>query len=1668
MGLLSKTQSTSGLLNKQPVALPTPQINIPTVANSTPQVAFNSTTPIVPRFATPQVDVPQPTKLSGETTISQGRVSPVDKLLSKLPSGNTKAGFVGDVVRGVVGAPAQIAKEAGLTDEENIVKLDRLAQSLIKSGTDPTRAYEIAGMDIQKNSLDLNQIKNANNFYDKLNVTPIEEKSLKSARLTNSFMTGLANSNFIPAGGFAENIGKNILKIAETKDIGVIATTLKDIGVPKEKIGNLAITLTDISKPEEVNNLIKEAITPKKAGLLTNTPEHILNNPDTLKVVRYDNKGVVEKADVQVIGTGKVAGHDVFVHKNPNGTTGITERSTGLSIGSSNYKTPEKAIADVEKTLRAKEVQGQTLEDIMNKAISKNEAVNKPLDISPITKNETTNIAPNEAKTIIDTNNRNPFTSSEQSSWNNWTHYPRDFNKDYQEMIDQFRSNVEDKLGKNLSPEVEKMIADYNKRAEQYFRDKGQQMLKAPSPFVTGRANYNVGRAQKAMGTYRAKSEAFSEFANTLEKKIGKIAKDSKVATYKALPEADKIRENIKVLNQQKARLNLKRDEFFVAKIDRLIASQEKKLAKLISSGTNSSVKIITDPARIQEVKNSIAEGKNILESKSINGRKMSTDELKQVEKSIENSKAKIGEIKPVSRTSEELAIAKDKLAQRIKDTPKGGKVDLPLEVQENIEMLKAMRDSVENTGFKSLIKYESKTGEFKGELNTNNGTGKFAKQYDTQLREVFQDHNNKYTTEELKNRYEDLKQSYNDLNDQIKFLESKKSTQKFATTPIEVTSVEAKAEEYLSRVPSQYEKDVLSFPDIVERSATEVKDKVNILDYFRTPDRVLEKIGFGKESKEVRKAYEAYIKELPKNLEKITQWSKEVPASSNEKIFKYLDGKGGELNAIELKVAGEIKTWLADWAKRLKLPEDKQITHYITHIFDRELVNKEFDEDLAKIIADKIPSSVYDPFLLSRLGKRGYKEDTWQALDAYVKRATRKANMDSVLDMIQRKTGSSLDLSKIESSQFKYVQRYVNNINMRPSEVDNLIDNTLKNIFGYKYGQRPVTYLTKTLRQMTFRGMLGFNPASALRNLSQGINTYAVLGEKYTTLGYLKLFSKGSITELKDTGVLMDSFIQDRTLSATKKAIEKVDKGLFAMFQTAEYINRGSAYFGAKAKGLAQGMSEKEAIDYGKEIVRKTQFAFGTVDTPVALQNDIVKTLTQFQSYTVKQIEFLTEMAKDKNFIGLLRYAIGGLIFVNTVGKAFNMTADQLIPSFRFDTPPSLKLPVEVAKAILNTPDKYGQPRDLNQKIKDIGTNTIGLIPAGSQIKKTIQGLQLIQKGGAFDKGGNLQYESPQTKEGKIQALLFGKYSGDNAQNYFNKSDNNKKDIEAIQPFYDQVQKLKAEGKNQEALDIYNSLGDKGKTVYKKIKSQENAIKTKQDKADILPIFQSIRKMKEDGDSQGALDSYNALSDDQKKAYQLLKKQLDNNPVSENNNSLSKNLFSALGVESASAMEKLPVQDEKHLVSEALSKVVNQAEHIAPMIDKKYIETLVKQESSNGNDDRNRKLDAGKYGWLVGFTKSTLKEIEDKSNSSQKWLNLKNSISGFDTPEDAIKSALVYSQFLLRDHTKEQQTGKREWKNINATQLYKLYNGNASPKGVESFDSHFNSMNELAVNKNK
>lgn len=553
-----------------------------------------------------------------------------------------------------------------------------------------------------------------------------------------------------------------------------------------------------------------------------------------------------------------------------------------------------------------------------------------------------------------------------------------------------------------------------------------------------------------------------------------------------------------------------------------------------------------------------------------------------------------------------------------------------------------------------------------------------------------------------------------------------------------------------------------------IVQDVSDVKNRVNIFDYLRTPNRVLHKIGFGNEARQLRQAYDKYAVELPQEIDKITQWAKRADSpASTVPIFQWLDGDKVSLSPNDLQIAKEIKTYLKGWATKLNLPEDSQITNYISHIFPKDQA-RELDPAVAALIrSDKVAGSVYDPFLQKRVGKPDYIRDTWRALDAYVKRAVRKYNMDPVLEKISQKAEG------LDDASFNYLKGRIDRVNLRPTDLENMVDNAIKaSPIGYKYGARPFTAVSSPARQMVFRGLLGLNPASALRNIQQSTNTYALLGERDFLGGVIKTvqnmphYMSNAETELERVGVLDGDIITDRTLSATKKFWQNADKTIFYLFNQAEKVNRSIAYYGAKAKALRAGKTEQEAIEAGKALVRRTQFNYDVVDTPAILQNDIAKTFLQFGTYPLKQAEFLGEMVlKDKNIAGSVRWLAANTLFLATVGKVLGMEPKDLIPSYRFGIPPTLQAPVGVVEAFTNGKDQYGNDLSLQDRIlnKDLVSGVTNYVPAGAQLRKVIQGTQAYLEGGSYTPSGKLRFPVD-----NLMPAVFGMSAAERAKDYY------------------------------------------------------------------------------------------------------------------------------------------------------------------------------------------------------------------------------------------------------------------------------------------------------------
>ena len=96
----------------------------------------------------------------------------------------------------------------------------------------------------------------------------------------------------------------------------------------------------------------------------------------------------------------------------------------------------------------------------------------------------------------------------------------------------------------------------------------------------------------------------------------------------------------------------------------------------------------------------------------------------------------------------------------------------------------------------------------------------------------------------------------------------------------------------------------------------------------------------------------------------------------------------------------------------------------------------------------------------------------------------------------------------------------------------------------------------------------------------------------------------------------------------------------------------------------------------------------------------------------------------------------------------------------------------------------------------------------------------------------------------------------------------------EPIRELYDQLQEMKANDKVDEANKIYYALPDQARKLYDDIKQAEKSKATTALKAKIYPIYLDLQEMKAEGRVDEANEIYDQLSKEEKRVYQLIKKQ--------------------------------------------------------------------------------------------------------------------------------------------------------------------------------------------------
>lgn len=378
----------------------------------------------------------------------------------------------------------------------------------------------------------------------------------------------------------------------------------------------------------------------------------------------------------------------------------------------------------------------------------------------------------------------------------------------------------------------------------------------------------------------------------------------------------------------------------------------------------------------------------------------------------------------------------------------------------------------------------------------------------------------------------------------------------------------------------------------------------------------------------------------------------KELSEAERAKYWQVREEMGGLLNRAWKETLSEGEASAYDILTR-------RIRDYLPHIFDKDELLSQFKTEAVRIrkkletatapgavtqykdrlrmireaivnmekgqlvTYEALPRNVRFRFFETRKGAAGYSFDSVKAYQTYLHGIARK-----IYDEPAIRQAASLH-EKLDPSLKGYNRWYLRHY--------------------MRWDRHKLDDLAGTIASFEWMRTLGANPRSAIVNLTQRLNTVAEVGVKHSLKGEALGFTKKGSQLFDQTGIAQEipTVLME---GSVPQGMEKARAILGYMFNKVELGNRKHAFLSNYSKTIAAGLSEKEAIRAGIDTVHKTQFRYGKVGMPKMLTHPVGRLAGQFMSYPIKQIELITDWAKNdpKKLIKYLAYAEGGNYALN------------------------------------------------------------------------------------------------------------------------------------------------------------------------------------------------------------------------------------------------------------------------------------------------------------------------------------------------------------------------------------------------------------------------------------
>lgn len=586
------------------------------------------------------------------------------------------------------------------------------------------------------------------------------------------------------------------------------------------------------------------------------------------------------------------------------------------------------------------------------------------------------------------------------------------------------------------------------------------------------------------------------------------------------------------------------------------------------------------------------------------------------------------------------------------------------------------------------------------------------------------------------------------------------------------------------------------------------------------------------------------------------------------DEIIDYLEGNRQTLSAADKETADMVKAFLDEKKAWLKDNGFATIEDYFPHMFDKS------GEQAKRLFKGKTTGDINFNNLKQRKGDSDdYSRDIVDVLSQYAQSFNKKRYLEPALKPLE----DLRNYEKVTDLEAKWVDDYITQLkNTKTGNVEsgfnNLVDGFLqKTGRSNSVGGNHYRSVLGGQRMISAIATMGLNPGTAIRNMTQTVNTIAGIGPKYSTVGLVRgtralMAGKDSpeFKEMAEAGVFsggvsknynadLDEF--SPKIAGLKGRANGIANKMMIMVSSTDAFMRSQAYWGAKSRALAKGADEEAAKAYARGKVKDTQFVTSKVDMPTNLNGPGMRSLTQLATFSAKQAEFLGGLgvklvkgddgkygfSRPEQVLNLL--AAGGAAGAATAAlePLIGFNAEEFVPFYPQLAPFIPGADADVSDALYRSPlvtllagdgkSKMGlveaiQKGDPGEWLKDQWSQ---VVPAGTQIKKSTEGFNTTSEGESRNDKGNIRYLQDMNIDDRIKASLFGQYSTEAGRSWIDEgfptlSEKQTENVDK-QPTREQKQMYVDFYQARKAVDYTASNGKRGRqAAYDEVKAAAKA----------------------------------------------------------------------------------------------------------------------------------------------------------------------------------------------------------------------------------------------------